>query len=268
MEQDNRPLEPYATKENTGRKIPETTFVSSRLDTEQERNKIDEIRQVYDAVWKHVEPAVMTSFEDVTHNKWKSGIKERGIHATFSANKRSYWHGDGYNTMDLQCANQEPKTEQNGSPEWKNTYEIMGSHLHTLGFAIQSSEDKTYMRERFGNRIDSALLENYTVSNKDTEDKKNRFLKDIYANVTSIAAAEHSGKFSPEQIAQWIDDRRKENNGAVLAFVDTLSNEDKRAIIDKTHREPLEKKNVEEPKEKPLHKKISTPLKRFFIRKK
>ena len=267
MEQDNRPLEPYTTKENTGRKIPETTFVSSVLDPQQERNKLDEIRQIYNAVWKHVEPAVMSSFEDVTHNKWRSGIKERGINATFSANKRSHWYGDGNNTVDLQCATPDRKTEQNGSPEWKNTYEIMGSHLHTLGFAIQSPEDKIYMREHFGNRIEPALLEDYSVPHKDIEDKKNRFLKDAYANVVSIAAAEHSGKFSPEQIAQWTDDRRKENNGAVLAFIDTLSDEDKRAIIDKTHREPLEKKNGEEPKEKPLHKKISAPL-RFFIRKK
>lgn len=104
----------------------------------------------------------------------------------------------------------------------RGAHSLLGSLIHELGHNFMNKEDRDFMMVTFGQR--------YNKEGVDLDER--HFFYEVYAELVSQAVTARN--FTEDEIAPWIERQRLGHKG-VYDFLDTLSEEDKKMIVDRQH---------------------------------
>lgn len=183
---------------------------------------LSRIQQELDESWSIVAPRVMPSFEEITNGTWNDQLTTQGIAVTLTATEGSRTHPGRYLQLGCRETKSRYARERGLLGTMRDVHSLTGSLIHELGHNFMSREDIQVMRDQFADRFDP--------SSADLNAPK--FFNEVYAELLSQAVA--SQHFPDEETAPWIARQRVGHRG-VYDFLDTLSADERRLILDRNH---------------------------------
>lgn len=253
MERHERVHLSLGTESKEIHRLPMITF---RLDDSEGNDPYREdlllIQSAFEPAWREVESGVMTSYEAVSGGIWDTFSRTNGIAVTLSAIEGSRTRPHTY--LKLGCREVKSKwaKQQGLLGTMRDVTSLQGSLIHELGHNFMNRDDMHVLQTLFGQRFQS-----------DTADLNEKaFFSEVYAELISHAVAEEN--FTEEEYSPWRERQRLGHRG-VYDFLDTLTEEEKKLIIERDHLWRLPIVEVEQKTNKRLHD-IRTRVRNIFNR--
>ena len=167
----------------------------------------------------------MEAFETVTNSRWRPELRGNLVPIVLSGTEGSKSFGrEGWIRLGVVDRSRFAK-EQGRGEEVRDTESLLGSLLHELGHQFSNHEDRAFVREHFGSRI------------IDTDNEKIRTIcKEAYVELVWKAVVD--ALFPHDRVEGWLERRRKGHKG-VYDFIETLSEDERKQIVDRQYRDEV-----------------------------
>lgn len=209
--------------EREGNELPAITFQVSQNPEDIPYNDILlDTKDHLEPTWREIEAKVLNAFEDVTGGKWDAFSKTNGIPVTLTATEGSSTRPHEYLKLGCREIKSRWAKQQGLLGTIRDSHSLQGSLIHELAHNFMSAEDIGFMRKRFRERLEGVQADL----------NESGFFNEVYAELSSQAV--HEREFSREESSPWIERQRLGHRG-VYDFIDTLSDDEKLAIVDRRH---------------------------------